>query len=186
MSRRAEGGAAVFAFIVFACGAPAPPPATAIAPKPAADGPATPADYESLCEALAERARRCPGPPPTPVASCTATAACAGSVVRPEVIRGLIACQSHKDCSRQCTMKRVAESLPATATNIALDKACVARRDLCPLLDCNALVRDVHALDAEWTTPLIDCLKLEDSCLVEKMSTPLAKVKACGPIDPAK
>jgi hypothetical protein len=178
---------AAFALAVaIACGAPAAGPAAAT-PKRAVDAPVSAADWKELCEAHAERARRCPGPAPEPLATCTQSAACFGALVRADVIRALGKCQSENDCTRPCTIDRVTATLPPTPTNTALDEACATRRVVCPTLDCNALVRPVRSLDVEYTTPLIECMKFERSCLdvaacvLEKMTPVIAKVSACGP-----
>jgi hypothetical protein len=172
--------------LAVACGGSAAPP-TAVAPQRTVGGPITAAEWKDLCEAQAERARRCPGPAPEPIATCTASAACFGALVRPDVIRALAKCQSENDCTRPCTIDRVTATLPATPTNTALDEACATRRTVCPALDCNALVRPVRALDVDSTTPLIECMKFEKSCLdvaacvLENMAPVIARVTACGP-----
>jgi hypothetical protein len=174
--------AATVLVTLLACGsAPAKP-----SPRSAADAPVTPNEWKALCEAQAERARRCPGPAPEPLATCTEDASCFGALVRSEVIHALAACQSQPDCTRPCTVDRVTASLPATPTNLALDEACATRRMVCPSLDCNALVRPVRPLGKELTLPLVDCMRYEKSCLdvaacvLDKMTPVLAKVSACG------
>ena len=172
--------------LVIACGGPAAAP-NAVAPPRAVDGPVTAAEWKELCEGQAERARKCPGPAPEPLATCTKSAACFGALVRSDVIRELARCQSRNDCTRPCTIDRVTASLPPTPTNTALDEACAMRRTVCPTLDCNAIVRPVRPLDVESTTPIIECMKFEKSCLdvaacvLEKMAPVIAKVSACGP-----
>ncbi|CAN5890353.1 hypothetical protein BH11MYX4_BH11MYX4_55430 [soil metagenome] len=183
-SRLASSALAVA--LLIACGAPAPP-AKQAAPKPAVDGPITVADWKDLCDAQAERARRCPGPPPEAIETCTERSACFGALVRGDVIRALAKCQAHDDCTRPCTIDRVTASLPMTPANRELEEACVARRVLCPALDCNALVRPVRSLDGESTTPLVECFKFEKSCLdvaacvLETMSPVIARVSRCAP-----
>jgi hypothetical protein len=170
--------------VPIACGGPAPAPKAV--PPPAADTRVTPAEWKDLCEAQAERRRKCPGPGPEPIASCVESAACVGALVRADVIRALLKCQSQNDCTRPCSIDRVTASLPPTPTNTALAEACAMRRTVCPTLDCNALVRPVQSLDVESTTPLIECMKFEKSCLdvaacvLEKMTPVIAKVTACG------
>ena len=184
-----------FAFLLT-CGSPGCAPsarADAARPGPAArpaDAPVTVADWNGLCEAQAERARKCPGPVPEEVAICTKRAACFGALLRGDVVRGLAKCQSQNDCTKACSIDRVIASLPVTSTNSALEASCVRRRALCPALDCNAVVRPVRALDAESTAPLVDCFELEKSCLdvaacvLEKMTPVIERVSACGPLDP--
>jgi hypothetical protein len=176
-----------FAFtLVLSCGG-TPATLNAAPSQRAVDGPITAAEWKDLCEGQAERARKCPGPAPEPVATCTRSVACFGALVRADVIRALSRCQSQTDCTRPCTIDRVTASLPPTPTNTALDEACAMRRTVCPSLDCNALVRPVRSLDVESTTPLIDCMKFEKSCLdvaacvLERMAPVIAGVSACGP-----
>jgi len=172
--------------LVMACGAPAPATKQA-ATKPRVDGPVTVADWKDLCEAQAERARRCPGPPPEAVTTCTERSACFGALVRGDVIRALAKCQSQNDCTRPCAIDRVTASLPATPVNREIEEACVTRRVLCPALDCNALVRPVRPLDGESTTPLVECFRYEKSCLdvaacvLEQMTPVIARLNGCGP-----
>ena len=168
-------------------------PAAAVKPASTArpaDAPVTVADWNGLCEAQAERARKCPGPVPEDVTICTKRAACFGALLRGDVIRGLASCQSQNGCAKPCSIDRVVASLPVTPTNGALEASCVRRRALCPALDCNTLVRPVRALDAESTAPLVDCFELEKTCLdvaacvLEKMTPVIERVSACGPLDP--
>ena len=173
--------------LAIGCAAPAAPPKTEAPQRAVAVGPVTAAEWKDLCEAQAERARRCPGPAPEAGSICAVRAACFGALVRPEVIRALSKCQAQKDCAEPCSIDRVTASLPATPTNTALDEACAMRRTVCPALDCNALGRPVRPLDVASTAPLIECMKYERSCLdvvacvLEKMSPVIAKVTACGP-----
>lgn len=176
---------ALILLLAAACGGTAKT-TTPASTKPATDAPVTLHEWKDLCEAQGERLRRCPGPAPEPLATCTENAACFGALVRSDVIHALAKCQSQPDCTRPCTIDRMTASLPPTPTNIALDEACAARRVVCPSLDCNALVRPVRALDRELTLPLVDCMKFENSCLdvascvLAKMSPIVAKLNACG------
>lgn len=178
-------GAFGLAILAVACGSAAPAPQP-VAPQRAVDAPVSTAEWKDLCEAQAERARRCPGPAPEPIVTCAESAACFGALVRSDVIRELARCQSQNDCTRPCSIDRVTASLPPTPTNSALDEACAMRRTVCPTLDCNALVRPVRSLDVASTTPLVDCMKFEKSCLdvvacvLEKMTPVIARVSACG------
>ncbi len=175
----------VLSALAAACGTPAPAPNAAAAASPAAEAPLKLAEWKGLCEAQAERARKCPGPAPEPASICTERAACFGALVRADVIRSLAKCQSQNDCTRPCTIDRVTATLPPTPTSTALEDACISRRALCPSLDCNAVVRPVRSLDADASTPLIECMKFEKSCLdvaacvLEKMSPVIAKLNAC-------
>ena len=178
----------VLAALALACGSPAASPkAAGPASAPAAEAPLKFSEWKGLCEAQAERARKCPGPAPEPVETCTARAACFGALVRADVIRSLARCQSQNDCARPCSIDRVTAQLPPTAANTALEEACVTRRTLCPSLDCNAVVRPVRSLDGDATAPLVECLQFEKSCLdvaacvLEKMAPVVAKLNACGP-----
>lgn len=181
--------AVLFAAIagVVACATTAAPPALKASAARSGDAPVTAAEWKELCEAQAERARKCPGPAPQPIAKCTERAACFGALVRSEVIHALVRCQSQSDCSRPCTIDRVTAALPPTPTNTALADACVTRRALCPALDCNAVVRPVRPLETGSITPLIECMQFESSCLdvaacvLEKMAPVLAQVNSCGP-----
>lgn len=172
---------------LMACGGTGPAPAKAVPTARPADAPVTVADWKDLCEAQAERARRCPGPVPEPIAACTERAACFGALVRGDVVRSLAKCQSQNDCARPCTIDRVTTTLPMTAANREIEEACVARRALCPALDCNALVRPVQSLDGESTMPLVECFRFEKSCLdvaacvLETMSPVIARVSRCAP-----
>jgi hypothetical protein len=171
--------------LAAACGAPSPT-AKETAPAPKVDGPITVAEWKQLCEAQAERARRCPGPAPEALDACTKRGACFAGLVRGEVLRSLAKCQSQNDCTRPCSIDRVTATLPATSANVDLEEACVKRRSLCPSIDCNAIVRPVRPLDAEATAPLVECLNFEKSCLdvaacvLEKMTPVIARVTACG------
>jgi len=172
--------------LVVGCGGPAPP-AKPAAPARPADAAVSVADWNALCEAQAERARKCPGPVPEEAAACTKRAACFGALLRGDVVRGLARCQSQNDCTKPCSIDRVIASLPVTPTNGALEQACVRRRALCPALDCNAVVRPVRAFEAESTAPLVDCFELEKSCLdvaacvLENVTPVIERVNACGP-----
>ena len=169
----------------LACGPSVAPKAS---PRPAAPtGKITPAEWEELCEAQSERARKCPGPLPEPVPVCVERVACFGAVVRPDVIRALTKCSGGNVCTRPCSIERVSASLLAPPAITALEDACVARRIMCPALDCNDLVRPVRSLDAEATAPLLECMKYEHSCLnvvscfLDKMATVTKKIETCGP-----
>ena len=177
----------MLAALALACGSPAAPQAAGPSPAAAAEAPLKFAEWKALCDAQAERARKCPGPAPEPVEACTQRAACFGALVRPDVIRSLAKCQSQNDCTRPCTIDRVTAQLPKAAANAALEEACVTRRTLCPALDCNAVVRPVRSLDSDATAPLVECLQFEKSCLdvaacvLEKMAPVVEKLNACGP-----
>ncbi|MDB4944027.1 MAG: hypothetical protein JWP97_3561 [Labilithrix sp.] len=146
----------------------------------------SPREWTDLCEAQAERARRCPGPAPEPTATCADSAACVGQLVRPEVIRALARCQNQNDCTRACSIDRVTASLPPAPANTELEQACAMRRIVCPALDCNALARPVRPLEPATIEPLTDCLKFEKSCLdvaacyLEKLTPIVAQFNACG------
>lgn len=152
-----------------------------------ATGPLTPQEWKDLCELQGERARRCPGPAPEPLAICTDTAACYGSVIRPEVVRELAKCQNSPDCRRPCTIGRAVASLPRSAATRELEEACSTRRTVCPALDCNVLTRPVRALDDSTISPLVECLRDENSCLdvancyLGKLTPIVAKLNECSP-----
>lgn len=175
--------ALLVALVLGACASTKPP----AKPVVRADAPIGPADRTDLCEAQADRAARCPGPPPEAIAACTARMECLGDVLRPEIVRGLTRCAGDaRDC-RPCTLERAALAVRPTEPVRELAIACRRRQAMCPSLDCDAIVRPLLPLTAEAAAPVADCLALGGTCLevagcvLRQMEPIVERAERCAP-----